>query len=95
MVRSTLSCGSVPLCSTISTTNTRGLGHEPRLAIDILNAAVDSCYWPLYEVVDGHYRLTYTPERIRQVADFLRPQARFAHLLSPSRRRTWRRSSSA
>ena len=38
-----------------------GWGHEPRHAIEILNAAVDSCYWPLYEVVDGRYRLTYEP----------------------------------
>jgi len=60
-----------------------GWGHEPRLAIDILNAAVDSCYWPLYEVVDGRYRITYTPDQIRPVADWLRPQARFAHLLQP------------
>ena len=29
-----------------------------------LNAAVDSCFWPLYEVVDGDYRLTYRPRPI-------------------------------
>jgi pyruvate ferredoxin oxidoreductase beta subunit len=60
-----------------------GWGHEPRLAIEILNAAVDSCYWPLYEVVDGRYRITYTPEQTRPIADWLSPQARFAHLLKP------------
>ncbi len=60
-----------------------GWGHEPRQAIDVLNAAVDSCYWPLYEVVEGRYRITYTPEKIRPLADWLRPQARFAHLLRP------------
>ena len=60
-----------------------GWGHEPREAIEILNAAVDSCYWPLYEVVDGRYRITYVPEETRPLADWLRPQARFAHLLQP------------
>ena len=60
-----------------------GWGHEPRLAIDILDAAVDSCYWPLYEVLDGRYRITYTPGQVRPVAHWLRPQARFAHLLRP------------
>ena len=60
-----------------------GWGHEPREAISILHAAVDSCYWPLYEVVDGRYRLTYVPEEIRPVADWLRPQKRFAHLFTP------------
>jgi pyruvate ferredoxin oxidoreductase beta subunit len=60
-----------------------GWGHEPRLALDVLNAAVDSCYWPLYEVVGGRYRITYVPEDIRPLSDWLRPQARFAHLLEP------------
>ena len=59
-----------------------GWGHEPREAIAILNAAVDSCYWPLYEVVDGRYRLTYTPEKIVPVEEWLRPQKRFAHLFT-------------
>jgi pyruvate ferredoxin oxidoreductase beta subunit len=60
-----------------------GWGHEPRETLDILNAAVDSCFWPLYEVVEGSYRLTYVPERIRPLEDWLRPQQRFAHLLRP------------
>lgn len=60
-----------------------GWGHEPRLALEVLNAAVDSCYWPLYEVVDGRYRISYVPEEIRPLTEWLRPQARFAHLLRP------------
>jgi pyruvate ferredoxin oxidoreductase beta subunit len=57
-----------------------GWGHEPRDAISILNAAVDSCYWPLYEVVEGEYRLTYEPAERLPIVDFLRPQKRFSHL---------------
>src|SRR5262249_32263072 len=34
-----------------------GWGHEPRLMPQVLNAAVDSLFWPLYEVVDGRYVL--------------------------------------
>jgi pyruvate ferredoxin oxidoreductase beta subunit len=60
-----------------------GWGHEPRELLDVLNAAVDSCFWPLYEVVEGRYRLTYMPDRIRPLEDWLRPQMRFAHLLRP------------
>jgi pyruvate ferredoxin oxidoreductase beta subunit len=59
-----------------------GWGHEPRLAPAILNAAVDSHYWPLYEVVDGRYRLTYVPEAVVPVEQWLRPQKRFAHLFA-------------
>jgi pyruvate ferredoxin oxidoreductase beta subunit len=67
-----------------------GWGHEPRLSLEILNAAVDTCFWPLYEVVEGRYRLTYEPERIRPIEDWLGPQARFAHLLRPEARATVR-----
>lgn len=60
-----------------------GWGHEPRLSLRVLNAAVDSLFWPLYEVIDGRYRLTYQPETVVPIEDWLRPQKRFAHLLHP------------
>jgi pyruvate ferredoxin oxidoreductase beta subunit len=63
-----------------------GWGHEPRLSLHVLNDAVDSLFWPLYEVVDGRYRLTYQPETVVPIEDWLRPQKRFAHLLRPERR---------
>jgi pyruvate ferredoxin oxidoreductase beta subunit len=58
-----------------------GWGHEPRIALDVLNTAVDCLFWPLYEVVDGEYHLTYRPEHTVPVEDWLRLQQRFAHLL--------------
>ena len=61
-----------------------GWGHEPRLMPHVLNAAVDCRFWPLYEVVEGRYALNYEPERPVPVADWLRLQKRFAHLLEPS-----------
>ena len=63
-----------------------GWGHEARLSPLIVDAAVDSCFWPLYEVVDGVYRLTYVPETIVPIEEWLRPQKRFAHLLEPGAR---------
>jgi pyruvate ferredoxin oxidoreductase beta subunit len=60
-----------------------GWGHEPRASLEIMNAAVDTCFWPLYEVREGRYRLTYIPERVRPIEDWLRGQKRFAHLLRP------------
>ncbi|HET8529451.1 MAG TPA: thiamine pyrophosphate-dependent enzyme [Gaiellaceae bacterium] len=57
-----------------------GWGHEPRLSPRLLDAAVESRFWPLYEVVDGEYRLTYEPRRPCDVEEWLRPQKRFAHL---------------
>ena len=60
-----------------------GWGHEPRLAARVVDAAVDSCFWPLYEVVDGRCELTYVPETKIPVREWLEPQKRFAHLLRP------------
>src|SRR6476659_4348239 len=60
-----------------------GWGHEPRISSHVVDAAVESCFWPLYEVVDGRYRLTYEPRAKVAVEQWLRPQRRFAHLLSP------------
>jgi pyruvate ferredoxin oxidoreductase beta subunit len=60
-----------------------GWGHEPRLGFEIVEAAVASCFWPLYEVENGRYRLTHRPKRKVPVEDWLRPQKRFAHLLNP------------
>ena len=60
-----------------------GWGHEPRLGIQVVDAAVNSCFWPLYEVIDGEYRLTYEPDEYVPIEEWLRPQKRFAHLLRP------------
>ena len=60
-----------------------GWGHEPRLSARVLNAAVDSRFWPLYEVVNGDYRLTHDPPAPVSILEWLRPQARFAHLFRP------------
>ena len=63
-----------------------GWGHEPRHGPRILDAAVESRFWPLYEVVDGDYRLTYEPAKPVPVEDWLAGQKRFAHLLRPENR---------
>jgi pyruvate ferredoxin oxidoreductase beta subunit len=50
-----------------------------RLA-EITKLAVDTCVWPLYEVEEGVWRLSYIPKKKLPVADFLRPQGRFRHM---------------
>jgi pyruvate ferredoxin oxidoreductase beta subunit len=63
-----------------------GWGHEPRLSARVLNAALNTLFWPLYEVVDGSYQLSYTPERPEPIENWLRLQRRFAHLLADENR---------
>jgi pyruvate ferredoxin oxidoreductase beta subunit len=41
---------------------------------------VDSCVFPLYEVINGKYRMTYEPEKILPVAEYIKGQGRFRHL---------------
>ena len=45
--------------------------------------AVKTCYWPLYEVVDGKYKITYKPAKKLPIEEFLRPQKRFRHMFKP------------
>jgi len=42
--------------------------------------AVESCVFPLYEVENGKYKLTYEVPKIRPVEDYLKIQGRFRHL---------------
>jgi pyruvate/2-oxoacid:ferredoxin oxidoreductase beta subunit/intein/homing endonuclease len=60
-----------------------GWPHEPELTLEISRVAVDTCFWPLYEVVEGKYRLTYKPKEKKPVSEWFKMQRRFAHLSKP------------
>jgi pyruvate ferredoxin oxidoreductase beta subunit len=60
-----------------------GWGHDPRFSPHVVDAAVETCFWPLYEVADGQYRLSYLPKEKLPIERWLTPQKRFAHLLKP------------
>jgi len=63
----------------------RGWRCDAAETVSILRVAVDTCYWPLFEVESGVWRLTQRPKEKRPVVDFLKPQGRFAHLFKPGR----------
>lgn len=52
----------------------------PEETVDLTRHAVDCCFWPLYEVVDGRWKLTLKPKRKRTYKEWLRRQGRFQHL---------------
>ncbi len=60
-----------------------GWGHEARLGPRVGRLAVETRFWPLYEVVDGRYRLTYDVQRPRPIEEWLREQTRFRHVFQP------------
>ncbi|MCX7914539.1 MAG: thiamine pyrophosphate-dependent enzyme, partial [Thermodesulfovibrionales bacterium] len=52
-------------------------------AVLLSRLAVDTCYWPLYEIEDGILRITVKPKEKKPLEEFLKPQGRFKHLFSP------------
>ena len=52
----------------------------PDLAIKVGRMAVETGIFPLYEVVDGSYRMTIEVPELRPVQDYLKMQGRFRHL---------------
>ena len=61
----------------------RGWGYNPEDLILIQKLAVESCFWPLYEVENGVYHINYKPANKIPVDDFLKMQKRFKHLFIP------------
>jgi pyruvate ferredoxin oxidoreductase beta subunit len=49
-------------------------------AIKYGRLAVDSCVFPLYEVIEGEYRLSYKPYKKLPLTEYLKGQGRFRHL---------------
>jgi len=58
----------------------RGWRYPSENLMEICKLAVESCVWPLYEVENGEWKLTYEPKKKLPVEDYLKPQGRFSHL---------------
>ncbi len=61
----------------------RGWGYNTEDLMEINKLAVDTCYWPLYEVIDGVYKISYKPAKKLPIEEFLKPQKRFKHMFKP------------
>ena len=57
-----------------------GWKHDPAKMVEVGRQATTSRVWPLYEVVNGRYRMTWQPSNATPLRDYLRLQARFAQL---------------
>ena len=58
----------------------RGWRYEAEDLAEICKLAVETCVWPLYEIENGVWRLTYKPKKKLPVSDFLEKQGRFRHM---------------
>ncbi len=61
----------------------RGWRYDMSEILTICQSAVDTCFWPLFEVVDGKWIVNYEPKKKLPIEEFLRPQGRFKHLFKP------------
>ena len=61
----------------------RGWGYATEDLMKINKLAVETCYWPLYEVVNGVYHISYKPAKKLPIEEFLKPQKRFNHMFKP------------
>ena len=83
--RKAVDCGGPAFMNVLSSCN-RGWRHETEEAIELTQLAVDTCYWPLYEVKSGEWRLSYKPKEKLPVERWLERQGRFNHLFRPENR---------
>ena len=61
----------------------RGWRYDAADIAQICKLAIDTCYWPLFEVIEGKWILNYEPKKKLPIEDFLRAQGRFKHLFKP------------
>ncbi|MDQ7781085.1 MAG: thiamine pyrophosphate-dependent enzyme [Planctomycetota bacterium] len=61
----------------------RGWRIKPEDGIKISKLAAETCYWPLYEVENGVWKLSFKPSEKKPLDEFLLTQGRFGHLKDP------------
>ncbi|QCX32854.1 pyruvate ferredoxin oxidoreductase [Caloramator sp. E03] len=61
----------------------RGWRCDTATELEVIKAAVDTCFWPLYEVENGVYKINYIPKEKKPITEWLKPQGRFRHLFKP------------
>ena len=61
----------------------RGWQYSPELLPELCRLAVETCVWPLFEVVEGQWILSYEPKKKLPVTEFMKLQGRFKHCFQP------------
>ncbi|WP_022846250.1 thiamine pyrophosphate-dependent enzyme [Desulfurobacterium sp. TC5-1] len=61
----------------------RGWRAKEEEGILISKLAVETNYWPLFEVEDGKWKINYKPKERKPIEEFLKKQGRFKHMFKP------------
>jgi pyruvate ferredoxin oxidoreductase beta subunit len=56
---------------------------KPEESMRHAKLAVDTCYWPLYEVDNGILKVNYKPKEKKPIVEWFKLQGRFKHLFKP------------
>lgn len=59
---------------------TTGWGFAASKTIEVGRLGVETGFWPLYEIENGEFRVTYRPTERKPVVEYLKAQKRFKHL---------------
>ncbi len=52
-------------------------------SLEICRLAVETCFWPIYEVENGVWKLNYKPKKKLPIVEWFKIQKRFEHLVKP------------
>ncbi len=61
----------------------RGWRCKVEDGIDLAKLAVETCFWPLFELIEGKLVINYKPRQRKPLREWLELQGRFKHLLKP------------
>ncbi|MEW9123632.1 MAG: thiamine pyrophosphate-dependent enzyme [Thermotaleaceae bacterium] len=61
----------------------RGWRYDTPKLMEITKLAMDTCFWPIFEVEDGKWKLNYKPKNKLPIEEYLKLQGRFSHLFEP------------
>jgi pyruvate ferredoxin oxidoreductase beta subunit len=61
------------------------VGSNPTSSVNFYESpcnarVVETCFWPVYEIINGQYRINYKPKQKLPVQEYLLKQGRFKHL---------------
>jgi pyruvate ferredoxin oxidoreductase beta subunit len=81
-VEKALGCGG-PAFLNILMPCTVGWGFPMERGMQIAKEAVETNFWPLFEVENGVYKINKKPRERKPIADWMKEQARFRHVFKP------------
>lgn len=60
-----------------------GWRFEMENAINMAELAVETCFWPLFEIEEGKLKINYKPKEKLPITEWIKHQGRFKHLFEP------------